>query len=276
MRTIARPPDYVVIGHVTQDQTGDVYTVGGTAAYAARTALAMWLRVGVVTAAAAKLDLSVALAGASLQRVDSAATTIFDNRYTSAGRTQIVRAVAAPLTAAAVPPAWRDAGLVHLGPVAGECDPQLAWLFPTAFLGLTPQGWMRRWDEEGRVFPVPWQPSAALLRRADAVVLSDQDLAGDKSLVARLVDSGTVLAVTRASAGCTIYAEGRVVDLPAVPAVEVDPTGAGDVFAAAFFVRLWRGDDPATAGRFANCVAALAVTRRGLETPTAEEIVRCA
>jgi sugar/nucleoside kinase (ribokinase family) len=54
---------------------------------------------------------------------------------------------------------------------------------------------------------------------------------------------------------------------------EVDPTGAGDIFAAAFFTRLYLTRDPWEAARFANQVAATSVTRRGLEgIPTAEEI----
>jgi sugar/nucleoside kinase (ribokinase family) len=56
----------------------------------------------------------------------------------------------------------------------------------------------------------------------------------------------------------------------------VDPTGAGDIFAAAFFVALQRVGDAWTAARFANCIAARSVTRAGLKsTPTPDEIVRC-
>jgi len=58
--------------------------------------------------------------------------------------------------------------------------------------------------------------------------------------------------------------------------IEVDATGAGDIFAAAFFVRLQRGADPWTAACFANCVAAQSVIRAGLAgTPTPDDIVRC-
>jgi sugar/nucleoside kinase (ribokinase family) len=54
---------------------------------------------------------------------------------------------------------------------------------------------------------------------------------------------------------------------------EVDPTGAGDVFAAAFFYRLHATRDPWEAARFATQLSAYSVTRPGLEgIPTQEEV----
>ena len=55
-----------------------------------------------------------------------------------------------------------------------------------------------------------------------------------------------------------------------------DATGAGDVFAAAFFVRLLETRDPWEAARFANRVAAVSVTRPGLQgIPTPTEVQQC-
>ena len=57
---------------------------------------------------------------------------------------------------------------------------------------------------------------------------------------------------------------------------EVDATGAGDVFATCFFVRLFQTRDPWEAGRFATILAAHTVTRVGLDgIPTAREIEEC-
>jgi len=270
-------PDYLVIGHVTRDRlpTGGS-TVGGTATYAARTARALGCRVLVLTSADDDLDLTDALADVEVLRVPAPVTTTFENRYGSTGRVQVVQNVAAPLTPDAVPPAWRKAAIVHIGPVAQECAPSLTDAFPTAFLGLTPQGWMRRWDRQGHVHPSSWESAEALLPRADAVVLSEEDAGYDEALVARWATLTPVLAVTRGAAGCTVYADGDREDLPGFPATEVDPTGAGDVFAAVFFVHLQRGAAPRAAARLANCVAAVSVTRAGIDgTPTPEDIARC-
>ncbi len=266
-----------MIGHVTRDLAPDGgFTLGGTVTYAARTAQALGCRVQVVTSAADDLNLRRAFSAISVHRVRSATTTTFENRYTPEGRVQIVRAVAAPLLPEAVPPPWRKPDIAHLGPVARECDPSLVDLFPRSFLGLTPQGWMRRWDQEGRVAPAAWEHADWLLPRADAVVISEEDVAGDEAVIARWAAQTHVLAVTRGAAGCTLYVWGVPEDVPGFPAVEVDPTGAGDVFAATLFVELRRGCPPLEAARLANCVAAVSVTRPGLTgVPTRKEIARC-
>jgi len=56
----------------------------------------------------------------------------------------------------------------------------------------------------------------------------------------------------------------------------VDTTGAGDIFATAFFFRLYATRDPWEAARFATQLAANSVTREGLNgIPTQEEIQEC-
>jgi len=267
--------DYLVIGHVTRDVADGAFTIGGTVSYAARTARALGCRVGVVTSASPELDLSGALDGVSIVCFPAAATTTFENIYISNGRRQILHSVAETLVPEIVPSNWR-AGIVHLGPVAQECAPALIHAFGDAFVGLTPQGWMRRWDRAGHVSGCPWEGAEPLLSRADAVLLSEEDVAGDEALVARYAAQTRILVVTRGQAGCTVYTAGQVHHLPAPIVQEVDPTGAGDIFAAVFFVWLQRGGDPWMAARFANCVAARSVTRVGLSgTPSPEEISRC-
>lgn len=267
--------DYLAVGHVTRDLAGNGFVIGGTASYAARTARALGCRVGVVTSAAPDLDLSQALNGITIASIPAATTTTFENVYTSTGRHQVVHTVARMITPEVLPADWRG-NIVHLGPVAHECDPALAVAFTDAFLGLTPQGWMRCWDASGRVSRCRWEGAEELLARADAVVLSEEDVGGDMGLVAHYAAQTRLLVVTQGAAGCTVYTDGQSRHFPAPAAHEVDPTGSGDVFAAAFFVRLYREGDPWLAARFANCVAACSVTRRGLDgTPTAEEIARC-
>ena len=267
--------DYLVIGHVTRDLVDGVFTIGGTVSYAARTARALDCRVGVVTSANPGLDLSEILDGITVTCFPAATTTTFKNIYTSNGRRQVLRGVAETLVPTMVPPDWQTT-IVHLGPVARECDPELVTGFGDAFVGLTPQGWMRRWDQAGHVSCCQWEEAEPLLARADAVVLSDEDIEGDETLVARYAAQTRLLVLTQGAAGCTVYMAGQARHFPAPPVHEVGPTGAGDVFAAAFFVWLQREGDPWIAARFANCVAAGSVTRTGLSgTPSPKEVARC-
>jgi len=134
---------------------------------------------------------------------------------------------------------------------------------------------MRGWDQAGRVSYCQWEEAEPLLARADAVVLSEEDVAGDETLVARYASQARLLVVTQGAAGCTVYMAGQPRHFPAPAVHEVSPTGAGDVFAAAFFVWLQRQGDPWMAARFANCVAARSVTRVGLAgTPGLDDVAR--
>ncbi|MEE8391742.1 MAG: PfkB family carbohydrate kinase [Anaerolineae bacterium] len=267
--------DYLVIGHVTRDLVNGAFAVGGTVSYSARTALALGCRVGIVTSASPDLDLSRVLDGALIACSPASTTTTFKNVYTSTGRQQMLHSVADPLVPEMVPPHWRT-GIVHVGPVTGECDPALADAFGDIFVGVTPQGWMRRWDQAGRVSSCLWEEAEPWLARADAVVLSDEDVCNDESLVAQYASQTRLLVVTHGTTGCTVYTQGQTRSFSAPSVHEVDPTGAGDIFAAAFFVALRRCGDPWTAAHFANSIAAGSVTRTGLDsTPRPDEVTHC-
>jgi len=76
---------------------------------------------------------------------------------------------------------------------------------------------------------------------------------------------GRAFAVTKGASGARVYSQGDVYDLPAFTVVEVDPTGAGDVFAAAFLLALRERQPAVRAARFASCVASFAVEAEGVE-----------
>jgi sugar/nucleoside kinase (ribokinase family) len=85
-----------------------------------------------------------------------------------------------------------------------------------------------------------------------------------------------VLAVTEGAAGARLYWNGDLRRFPALKVKEVDPTGAGDIFAAAFFWRFLVTHDPWAAARFATHLASYSVARRGLAgIPLKEEIQSC-
>ncbi len=276
--------EYLVIGYVCQDVVpSDVespympgYIFGGTATYAARTAKAMGLRVGVVTSTSPEFALSAALPGIETVRVPAAETTTFENRYVDGHRIQTLHAIAGRLTAKDIPHAWRQAEIVHLAVLAQEMDLDIANIFPGAFIGITPQGWMRQWDKNGLVTPCPWRDAHAALSRADAVVLSEEDVNNDWQLLRDWANYAPILVVTQGSRGATMFIQGEPHHVPAPTMREVDPTGAGDIFAAVFFAQMRRTGDPHAAACMATCLAAHSVMRRGLDgVPNADEVHRC-
>jgi sugar/nucleoside kinase (ribokinase family) len=266
------PIDYLVIGHVSNDMTPNGLILGGTVAYASRTAQALGLRVGAITAAGKDVDLSP-LENIEIHQMTATQSTTFENRYTSEGRVQILHGRASDIGYQDVPSGWQTANIVHLGPIADEVDRTLIEAFPDALMCITPQGWLRHWDEDGRIQVMGWDRICDLLPSADAVVISMEDLAGDIRAAQEMADRCEILAVTDASRGAKVFWSGQGHAVPAPTVEEVDPTGSGDIFAAAFFIRLYQTDDPREAARFANYLAATSVTRQGLaSTPTVDEI----
>ncbi|MFW6181204.1 MAG: sugar kinase [Spirochaetota bacterium] len=79
----------------------------------------------------------------------------------------------------------------------------------------------------------------------------------------RLQEGGKLVARKNGSRGCTLYGEEGRVEVPGFPVREIDPTGAGDCFAAAFITGLNEGMSPGEAARFANAVGAMSVRARG-------------
>ena len=63
--------------------------------------------------------------------------------------------------------------------------------------------------------------------------------------------------------GCTVHSASGTVSVPSFPVEEIDATGAGDTFDAAFLWALQRGASLATAALWANAAGALSVTVTG-------------
>lgn len=270
------PPDFLVVGHVTRDLQEDGYTVGGTVTFASLTARNLGQRTAVVTRASPDLSLDPLYQGIEVLRLPSPVTTTFQNLYSADGtRTQFLRAVAGQIKVSDIPPAWREAKIVLLGPLTGELEGSIAGIFPHALIGVTPQGWMRGWDGDGRVFPKPWDGAAEVLNCAQVVVFSEKDVQRDENVIQAYARLAEILVVTHGPGGATVYHQGEVRHLPAFETVEADPTGAGDVFAAAYLIELERSGDPYAAAHFANCVASFIVEKPGIEgIPTLEQVER--
>jgi tagatose kinase len=80
----------------------------------------------------------------------------------------------------------------------------------------------------------------------------------------QLLASGvSLVALKQGAEGSTLYTAQGISYIPAYTVTEVDPTGAGDCYDAAFLVGLSAGWPVEVAGLFANAAGALATTRLG-------------
>lgn len=267
--------DYLLVGHLTVDITSEGPRLGGTAAYAGLTAQKLGLRVGIVTSWGGELPLGP-LASIPIINLPAEQSTTFENIATPEGRIQIIHQVAHRLDLNLIPDLWLNAPIVHLAPVAQEVEPTLVRHFPSALIGVTPQGWLRSWGKEGRVMVTEWPEANFVLRQSGAAVISAEDVGHDETRIEELATSCRVLAVTEHAEGVRVYWNGDVRRFRPPEVSEIDSTGAGDIFAAAFFCRLFATRDPWEAARFATQLSAISVTRPGLDgIPTQEEIQDC-
>ncbi len=270
--TPLKPIDYLVIGHITQDLTPEGPQMGGTASYSALTARMLGLRVGVITSWGEEMPLGP-MRDVSIVNLPSDHSTTFENIYTAEGRLQVIHHQAHHLGHESIPPAWGKTPVVHLGPVAQEVDPELATFFPNSLVGVTPQGWMRSWDGEGRIFPTTWEGLSQVMKSVGVAILSIEDVDSREDLIQEMAGYCPIVVVTEGYFGARVYWHGDARRFSAPKVVEVDPTGAGDIFATAFLFQMQKTRDPWEASRFANLLAAQSVTRSGLSSiPTADEV----
>ena len=260
-------PLLLCVGHVTWDRVEDKDVLGGSVSYAALTARKLGWDAAVLTAASADFDGARDLPGFAVRSRSSKATTRFVNRYGPAGaRQQFLLSRADEVAIDDVLPAWRKPEALLLGSVASEIPRHAASAFEAGVVGALAQGWLRHFGADGAVSPQPWADPAGDLFGVHVLFLSEHDVGGDRAKARALLEHVPMIALTRGWEGMELITRDAVHNVPTLPRTEVDPTGAGDVFAAAFVVRYQETDDPLEAAAFACCAASCAVEGVGTTT----------
>lgn len=255
--------DFLVVGHITRDLVEEGWRCGGAALYASATADKLGLRAAILTRAASDEDLRDVPTSVTVYRLPSRATTEFRNIYEGPHRTQQMTAKGADIGPEDVPAKVTGSRTVLLGPVIGEIDPVVRSRF-SGRVAVGAQGWLR--TATGRnVRYAPWRADKAL-RGTEAVFASTEDAPASEmpALVFRWRGAVPIVIVTEGPRGGTLYLTDSETAIPRFPAREVDPTGAGDVFAAAFLARYVETSDPYEAAEFAAAAAACSVEGTGI------------
>jgi sugar/nucleoside kinase (ribokinase family) len=214
-----------------------------------------------------------------ISRTPATATTTFRNEIlVDGGREQYVSAKAERLDVEHVPFNWLDTQILLAAPVLDEVDPTMLGRFRRSLIGAVGQGWLRRWSGAADTALGRADLSAIeAIPPVGAFFVSDEDFEGGLSDLAEVLEGLTPIAVvTHGAAGADLFWNGEWLPIRAFRAREADPTGAGDVFAAAFLVRLSETRDPVVAARFASAAASLSVESIGPldSTPSREDVER--
>jgi sugar/nucleoside kinase (ribokinase family) len=253
-------PRLLAVGHVTWDRLPDRQTLGGAVTYAALAARKLGWEAAVLTAAGPDFEAARHLPDVQVFASAGPATTRFTNLYEADGtRRQILSQRAGVVDLALLPDSWRDPDVLFLGPVAGEVPAGSATAFEAGVVGAGAQGWLRAFDAEGNVTAREWADPAADLTGVHVLVLSEHDLPRAGERARAFLTFVPIVALTRGWEGATLYTRDGAQQVPGLPREEIDPTGAGDVFAAALLVGYHETGDVAEAAAFAACAASCAV-----------------
>lgn len=259
-----RAPDFVAVGHVTLDETPSERRPGGAALYAAVTAHRLGYSAGLLTSFGPDFPREVIPPELGLVCVPAAATTTFRHELGPGGRRLTLLGRAAGLEARHLPIPWPETSLALLCPVANEVDPFLASVFTGGAVGAAIQGWMRKPGRDGVITPTLWDDAPLVIPHVQAIFLSLEDMGEFQEEVVGWFQQIPLGVVTLGETGALLFVNGERYTIQADAAQERDPTGAGDVFAAAFLIHYQREGNPWEAAAFAACAAAGSVEAEGI------------
>ena len=260
-------PRLLAIGHVTWDRLQGQTVLGGSVTYATQTARKLGWEAAALTSAGPDFDPARDLPGVTTFLARGDATTRFVNNYGEGGaRTQVLSSRAGDIVLSLVPEEWRNPDVLLLGGVAAEIHGRAAEAFAAEVVGANAQGWVRAFGPGGEVTPCEWQRPDENLAGVHALFLSEHDIPGALRRSRDLMSFVPMIAVTSGWRGLSLVTRDGIEQVPGFPRTEVDPTGAGDVFAAAFLMRYQETGNPSEAAVFACCAASCVV--EGVATST--------
>lgn len=269
--------DYTTVGHVTIDVLEDGSTQpGGAAFYSALQAARLGMRTQILTRGNER-EIEELLQPyrkeLELRIQPSRRTTTLQTSGRGDSRSQRVLAWAGPIAE----DLDFDTSILHLAPVARETPTR--WRGSAGFLGLTPQGLARDWSGPRKPISgcTPARSAVQVAERCDALVLSEHEQGFCRRLVERASDAGAIVAITAGERPNTILLpDGRALELTVAPIqAPVDDLGAGDVFAAAFFIALADGRPAAEAAALGNAAAARRIAGRGADAVGGQTYFGC-
>ena len=265
----------MTVGHVTVDVIAADCTrrPGGGAFYSALQAARLGLRTLIVTQGSPpeiEALLEPYRRELELRIIPAPATTTLLTSWPRGRRTQQLLAWAGPIAGTIAV----DTQILHFAPVAREIP--VTWRGRADFVGLTPQGLVRTWDQggaaSGTIVPAPLPDDRGSLEvllphACSAVVISEQERARLRAASGR---GGGDRRCDRdhSRPKRNERSDARRREHPGTgPHGRRAPRrlGAGDVFAAAFFVALHEGLSPERAAAFAGAAAAIRIEGAGAD-----------
>lgn len=210
-------------------------------------------------------------------------TTIFENLYPESldYRIQKVKSLASSFTVEDVKDI--SAKVFHLGPLTKRDIPLevIKYLSRKAILSLDIQGFVRE-IRENKVEESSWEKREEGLPYIDILKANEKEaeiLTGITDInkaAKKLANFGIKeVVITMGKRGSLIFSEGRFYDIPAYPPEkEVDVTGCGDTYIAAYIYKRLKSFDIEFAGKFAAATATLKIENFGAFKENKEKVYK--
>lgn len=282
------PVSVCCIGHITLDKiitpSATTYLPGGTAIYFSYAFASLQSTYLLVTALADKempFVTAMQAKGIHVQRLPSAHTVFFENRYGANPneRTQRVLQQADAFAAEALLPL--EASIYHLGPLlAGDIPKEaISALAGKGKISLDVQGLLRSVDNEN-VVATDWHDKEDVLPFVHYLKASEEEMQVLTGC-ADVFDGARTLAgwgvkeviLTLGNKGSVIYIDETFFLIPAYePTAIVDATGCGDTYMAGYLHQRESGAGPQEAGEFAAAMATLNLAVSGPFSSSREDV----
>ena len=257
--------DYLCIGHCCHDKVGEDFILGGTASYASIVAKFLGKDVSIITSTGSdfKFQPKFESLGISVYNKRARQTTIFENIYSHGKRTQYLLSRADTISIEDVPSNLIGSKVIHMCMIAQEFDFSTIPRLESGLIGASIQGAIRKWDDTGLISPsdMNWED----LANVDVVVLSMEDIAGREDYLSQIIRFAGQTVLTKGEHGAVVYKDGHEYFFPSFPIEEVEATGAGDVFTAAYLIKYQETKNISTACIYAHCAASIVIEARGVE-----------
>ncbi|MEM2111646.1 MAG: carbohydrate kinase family protein [Candidatus Bathyarchaeia archaeon] len=258
--------DIVTVGHFTIDyiksprRLDSKPTLGGPPTYTSIAARRLGANVSVISKVGEDFqpkylkwlkNQGVDLSG--LNKVKGTLTTSFMLNYFENGERQMALKNRAPPIEAEDVPDNLETNSIHVAPIANEVSYKVIDKLRrlTNTVSLDPQGFLRRFTEEGMMY-LAKMDNLEILEKIDIFKSSEREievLTGESDVLKAMImiheHGAKIVIVTRGMEGSILYFKNRFHKIPAArPKIVVDTTGAGDAFIGGFMAEYIEEKEP--------------------------------
>ena len=234
MKTI----DILTIGNVTEDINkinNKVYkSIGGTSFYAYKVAKKLGYDLRIITEVSDCLDLSKKIDLENIIPQKTQLHTIFENSYKNGKRNQKILNPSGKIILENLYHKLKklDPKIVFYCPIFDELDPSFFNFFNKSIKICNLQGFMRK-EYEQSIISKKKLPNIKF-EIFDAVILSEIDTNFENAM--KISEHSKIVCYTMGKKGVKIITKNEIKFFETIDVVDVDETGAGDVWSASFMI----------------------------------------